>query len=118
MADPIERAALDELVEMTGGDRAFLADLIDTFSTDAAGMLADLEAASSSGDVAAMMRPAHSLKSNAASFGAHRLAELCRAVEQDAREGAVPDAETRVAAIRDELVSVEAALAVERERVP
>ena len=64
-----------------------------------------------------MMRPAHSLKSNAASFGAHQLAELCRAVEHDAREGAVPDADTRVAAIRDELVAVEAALQAERERI-
>jgi HPt (histidine-containing phosphotransfer) domain-containing protein len=118
VGDPIDRAALAELVDMTGGDLAFLAELIDTFSTDAAGMLAGLEAASSSGDVAAMMRPAHSLKSNAASFGAHRLAELCRALEHDAREGTVPDAETRVAAIRDELVAVEAALAIERGRGP
>ncbi len=74
-----------------------------------------LEAAVDSGEDAAMMRPAHSLKSNAASFGAHQLAELCRAVEHDAREGAVPDADTRVAAIRDELVAVEAALQAERE---
>ena len=114
MADPIDRAALGELIEMTGGDRAFLADLIDTFSTDAAGMIAELEAAVSSGDDAAMLRPAHSLKSNAASFGAHRLAELCRAVEHDAREGGVPDAAARVAAIRDELVAVERALQAER----
>jgi HPt (histidine-containing phosphotransfer) domain-containing protein len=115
MADVIDRAALDELVAMTGGDRAFLDELIDTFSTDAAGLLADLEAAADSGDDAAMMRPAHSLKSNAASFGAHRLAELCRSVEHDAREGGVLDADARVAAIRDELVSVEAALQAERE---
>jgi len=114
MAEPIDRAALDELVEMTGGDRAFLADLIDTFSTDAAGMIAELEAAVSSGDDAAMLRPAHSLKSNAASFGAHRLAELCRSVEHDARAGAVPDAAARVAEIRDELVIVEQALQSER----
>lgn len=115
MAEVVDRAALDELVAMTGGDRAFLVELIDTFSTDAAGLLADLEAAADSGDDAAMMRPAHSLKSNAASFGAHQLAELCRSVEHDAREGGVPDAVTRVAAIRDELVVVEAALQAERE---
>ena len=118
MADVIDRAALDELVAMTGGDLAFLAELIDSFSTDAAGQLAELEAAVDSGDDAAMMRPAHSLKSNAASFGAHQLAELCRAVEHDARQGSVVDADTRVAAIRDELVAVEAALQAERERLP
>ena len=114
MVDPIDRAALDELVEMTGGDRAFLADLIDTFSTEAAGMLAELEAAAANRDAAALLAPAHSLKSNAASFGAHGLAELCRAIEHDAREGSVPDAEARVASVREALAAVEGALQAER----
>jgi HPt (histidine-containing phosphotransfer) domain-containing protein len=115
MVDPIDRAALDELVEMTGGDRAFLADLIDTFSTEAAGMLAELEAAAANGDAAGLLAPAHSMKSNAASFGAHGLAELCRAIEHDAREGSVPDAEARVASIRESLAAVEAALQSQRD---
>lgn len=115
MADPIDRVALDELVEMTGGDRAFLADLIDTFSTEAAGMLAEMDSAVANGDAAALLAPAHSLKSNAASFGAHGLAELCRAIEHDAREGSVPDAEARVASVRDALVAVESALQAERD---
>ncbi len=115
MADALDRAALDDLLEMAGGDRAFLVDLIDTFSTDAAGLLAELEAAAEAGDHAAMLRPAHSLKSNAASFGAHALAELCRSVEMDARAGHVANAADRVAAIRAELVTVEAALQGERE---
>ncbi len=42
MADALDRAALDDLLEMAGGDLAFLVDLIDTFSTDAAGLLAEL----------------------------------------------------------------------------
>jgi HPt (histidine-containing phosphotransfer) domain-containing protein len=115
MAEPIERAALDELVAMTGGERAFLGELIDTFVTDAASMLAELDAAVAAGDDAALLRPAHSLKSNALSFGAHRLTELCRAVEADARNGAVPDAAARVATIRDEVAAVQGALLAERD---
>ena len=115
MADAIDRAAVDELVAMTGGDRAFLGELIDTFDTDAVALLDDLEAAVATDDADAMVRPAHSLKSNAASFGAHHLAQLCRSVEHDAREGAVPDAGARVAAIRAEVARVQSALRVERD---
>jgi HPt (histidine-containing phosphotransfer) domain-containing protein len=118
VAEAINRAALDELVEVTGGDRAFLAELIDTFLTDAVGMMAEMDAAVDAGDDAAIVRPAHSLKSNALSFGATRLAELSRAVEADARQGGVPDAADRVDAIRAELVEVERALRVERDAGP
>jgi len=115
MADPIDRAALDELVEMTGGDRAFLVDLIDTFVADGEAMIGELNAALAAGDDAGLLRPAHSLKSNAASFGAVRLADLCRSVEADAREGVVPEAAARVEAIRDELATVVSALRAEKD---
>ena len=92
MPDPLDPTALDELVAMAGGDPAFLGELLDDFSTDADQYAAELDAAVAAGDDAAMVRPAHSLKSNALNFGARQLAELCRAVEHDAQEGAVPDA--------------------------
>lgn len=115
MTGPLERAAIDELVAMTGGDPTFMAELIDTFASDAVAMLGELDAAVGAGDDAALMRPAHSLKSNAATFGATALAELCRALEADARGGVVPDPAGRVAAIRAELETVSAALQAERD---
>ena len=43
------------------------------------------------GDLAALVRPAHSLKSSSASIGAMSLAERCRTLEADARAGRVDD---------------------------
>ncbi len=56
------------------------------------------------------MRPAHSLKSNSASMGAERLADLCRALEADARAGTITDGPARVAAAETEFGLVRAAL--------
>ena len=49
------------------------------------------------GDEAALLRPAHSLKSNSVNVGATVLAEQCRAIEAAARTGDVPDAQELVA---------------------
>ena len=62
------------------------------------------------GAEAELGRAAHSLKSNAMSVGAVRLADLCRNLESDARSGPVASPAERVAAIRDELVGVRAAV--------
>jgi len=91
----LDPGALDRLLEMTGGDPSFVDELIETF----------LE-----------VRPAHSLKSNCASVGAVRLAELARDLEADARGGAVPDAQSRVATLFGELASVRAALQAARNQ--
>ena len=66
-------------------------------------------------DQAALQRPAHSLKSNAMSVGATRLADLSRSLEADARGGSVPSAGDRVNAVRDELTLVRAAVASVRQ---
>ena len=49
--------------------------------------LAEMLAAATAGDAAAIVRPAHTLKSNSATLGATRLAQICRQIEQDGREG-------------------------------
>lgn len=114
MPDPLERAALDELLAMTGGDAALFVELLDTFLTDADQYLGELDAAVEAGDHAALQRPAHSLKSNALNVGATRLAELSRAIEMDARAGSVPSAGDRVAAVREEFAGVRDAVASAR----
>ena len=54
--------------------------------------------AAASGDPAAMIRPAHSLKSSSANVGAIAVAEVSRALETDGRAGAIEGAVARVAA--------------------
>jgi HPt (histidine-containing phosphotransfer) domain-containing protein len=112
---PIDRAALDELVDMTGGDPAFLTELIDAFVADGRAVIDAMERAAITGSDAELQRPAHTLKGNAMNFGATRLAELSRQLEADARSGSVGDGTARVREIADEFVAVEAALVSERE---
>jgi HPt (histidine-containing phosphotransfer) domain-containing protein len=79
-------AALAQLEE-TVGDREFVAELIDDYLAELPAQLAALPTASSEGDAELVHRIAHTLKSNAATFGAEALASACRELEQSARAG-------------------------------
>ena len=111
---PLDPAALRYLLEITGGDEAFLDELIETFIQDADNQLRSLGEAVAAGSVEGLVRPAHSLKSNAANVGATRLAGLCRDLEGDARAGTVDSPAERVAAIEAELGAVRDALRTAR----
>jgi len=102
----LDPGALVRLLEITGGDAAFVDELVDTYLDDALVQLADLERAGAAGDVAGMVRPAHSLKSNSDNVGAVALTSICRALENDARAGSVPDAVDRIGAARREFEAV------------
>ena len=110
----LDRAALDELAEMTGGDPEFLGELIDTFCVDGANLLATLGTSASSGDAVALRRAAHTLKSNARTFGAIALGEVCREIEERAARGVLEGVDGLVERARGEYPAVVAAL--ERER--
>jgi two-component system sensor histidine kinase BarA len=110
----LDAAAMARLLEITGGDAAFVDELVDTFLDDAATQLGALRAAAAAGDTAAAVRPAHSLKSSSVNVGATRLAELTRDIEASARAGAVPDLDARVAEVDTELAAVRSALLAER----
>ena len=80
MTDPmIDETTFGELLETTGAD--FVGELVATFLDEAPQMLATLRAAQASASADAFRRAAHSLKSNANTFGALRLGELARALE-------------------------------------
>jgi HPt (histidine-containing phosphotransfer) domain-containing protein len=70
----------------------------------------ELDAGLAAGDVAALVRPAHSLKSSSANVGAMRLSDLARNLEHAARQGDMEGAAQGVVAIRAELPQVIAAL--------
>jgi two-component system, sensor histidine kinase and response regulator len=111
----VDPAALDRLLDMTGGDPEFLAELIDTFLEDGAVQLEALRHAVAAGDAEAALRPAHSLKSNSASMGAEHLAGLARDLEADARSGAIDDGPARIEAATAEFEAVRAALLAIRQ---
>ena len=106
--------AMSRLLEITGGDQGFVDELVDTFLEDATTQIASLRTAAASGDTEAIVRPAHSLKSNAANVGATALGELARTLEADGRTGTVPDAVGRIADLETEFDAVRDALLAER----
>jgi len=80
MAAPIiDAATFAELQASAGED--FVGELIDTFFEEAPTMLAELRRASAAAEAEAFRRAAHSLKSNANTFGALALGTLARELE-------------------------------------
>ncbi len=110
----LDREAMARLLEITGDDAAFVDELIDTFIDDAATQVAAMRMAVTARDVAAVIRPAHSLKSNSQNVGATLLADLCQTLEADGRAGDVLDLRPRIDAVEGEFEAVRARLLSER----
>lgn len=75
----IDLNVLGELEETVGPE--FVEELVATFLEEGPGMIAELRMAAEAGDAEALRRAAHSMKSNAITFGAVALAELARRIE-------------------------------------
>ena len=89
----IDLATFTELQDNTGAD--FVLELVDTFAEEGPTMLAELRAAWTAGEDDRWRRAAHSLKTNALSFGALRLGECARTLEL----GALPTDAAPLAAL-------------------
>jgi HPt (histidine-containing phosphotransfer) domain-containing protein len=114
---PINRTVFDSLVEMTGGEMEFVDELVDTYLEDGEEQLIGLRDGLAAGDGAALVRPAHSLKSSSLNVGAIELGAQCRELEELARVGEVPDAAERVAGITASFAAAhDALLAARAER--
>ena len=88
MADStIDAAVFEELQATAGAD--FVVELVDTFLEEAPQMLAELRAALAGGQAERFRRAAHSMKTNAHTFGATRLGAMARELELG---GLPPDA--------------------------
>ena len=72
------------LKESAGED--FINELIDTFLEDTPTLLAQLHSALASQDADTFRRAAHSMKSNAATFGAMELSTLAKELENFGRD--------------------------------
>ena len=75
----IDRSVFEELETTAGAD--FVRELVDTFLTEAPGMLAELRRALDANEADRFRRVAHSLKSNSNTFGASSLAAMARNLE-------------------------------------
>ena len=82
----IDDKVIDELEQTTGAE--FVRELVQVFFEAAPVMLAELRNAQAERAAERFRRAAHSLKTNALTFGANKLAELARALEL----GGIPDA--------------------------
>jgi HPt (histidine-containing phosphotransfer) domain-containing protein len=83
------------------GKPGILAQMVAMFVRGSAEQIAAIQAASAAGDAEKLRVTAHTLKSNAASFGATALAECCRVIEHDARAGVGTLWPERLAALLD-----------------
>jgi HPt (histidine-containing phosphotransfer) domain-containing protein len=90
----IDRTVFAELQESAGAD--FVTELVDTFLEDAPALIAELRSARAAAHAERFRRAAHSLKSNASTFGALALAALARDLEM---KGLASDAAADGAAI-------------------
>jgi len=95
----IDRTTFEELKQMSGAE--FINELIDTFLDDAPRMMQDLKSALQANDVDSFRRAAHSLKSNAATFGAGPLAELAKGLESLGRENKLSETGDRLQSLED-----------------
>lgn len=114
----LDPAAFAHLLEITGDDLEFVDELIGTYLEDSAVQLDAMRSAAQASDVAALVRPAHSLKSSSANVGAMALAEACRSLEADCRTGTVPDMAARVEACERSFADVRDALLAARAARP
>ena len=80
----IDQVTFEELKQISGED--FINELIDAFLDDAPGMIENMSTALTTKDIESFRRNAHSLKSNANTFGAMELGVLAKELEFMAKE--------------------------------
>ena len=94
----IDQATFNELKQMSGAD--FINELIDAFLDDAPNMIQNMHTALDTKDVESFRRNAHSLKSNANTFGATELGALAKELEMMGKQSNL-DVGNRLEALRE-----------------
>ena len=104
----IDTTTFNELKQMSGDD--FINELIDTFLEDAPKMIAEIKSALAANNVDSFRRAAHSMKSNAATFGASQLAALSKELEMLGKENKLNETGDRLKALDEAYASVRSEL--------
>ena len=100
----IDITTFDELKQMSGAE--FINELIDTFLDDAPNLIEEIKSALTTNNVDSFRRAAHSLKSNAATFGAETLASLAKDLEMLGKENKLGETGDRLRALEEAYESV------------
>ena len=116
-ADELGATLRESLEKLTGGDKEFMAEIIDTFLEDAPDLVANMRKGVDQGNAADLRIAAHSLKSNSADFGAETLRELCKQAELLGKMGELDGADNLVSRAASEYAAVETALKTLRSEV-
>ena len=100
----IDEATFEELKQISGSE--FINELIDTFLEDAPKIIEEMKSALNAGNADAFRRAAHSLKSNAATFGASQLAALAKELETLGKENKLHETGDTLGALKEAYASV------------
>lgn len=103
MEPTLDSQVLDELAQSLGQSPADLQGLLDTFMNQAELMLAELAGGVEEHSPEKSLRPAHSLKSSAATIGAMRLSRISEEMEIKARADSLEGVEHMLAQATEEL---------------
>ena len=100
----IDEKTFDELKQMSGAE--FINELIDTFLDDSPRLIEEMESALKVNNVDSFRRAAHSLKSNAATFGANELFALAKELEMLGKENKLNETADRLKPLEEAYESV------------
>jgi CheY-like chemotaxis protein/HPt (histidine-containing phosphotransfer) domain-containing protein len=106
----ISSAALERLQGMMGGDPAIVLELLDGFFEEAPQLIDKMQESLQRGDMETLHRAAHTLKPNAAAFGALQLRDYSKALEEMAKGGTLTGADELLRNIEQEYERVATAL--------
>jgi PAS domain S-box-containing protein len=84
-ANPSEKIDLSYLVELSGGDKVFIGEMLQTFLGETSEILDNLKEVENGDDHERTYQIAHKLKSSLKMIGMERAAELCLQIEEKAR---------------------------------
>jgi HPt (histidine-containing phosphotransfer) domain-containing protein len=110
--NPIDPAAVERLRALQPG---IVGELVDVFLEQAPLHVAALRTAATTGEHTLLRRAAHTLKGDAAAWGAHDLTQRCAEIEQLAPSEVAERFDRHLAALERELAQVQAALHELRE---
>jgi len=102
-ATAINRTIYAALEESVGGE--FITVMVDAFLEETPELMDSLKQSLSTGDADAFRRAAHSMKSNAATFGAIQLSEQARELEAMARAEKMSEIGSRLEVLEEAVKS-------------
>jgi HPt (histidine-containing phosphotransfer) domain-containing protein len=88
----LDEQVLRGVMMATGDDIGFVRELVETYLADTPAQFDAMTAAVEADDAAALVRPAHTLKSSSATVGAMRLSSVARELEMAGRAGTLDPA--------------------------